>query len=270
MAANENEMLDPRAEQLLERAGFYLENGRFDEAHICCERVLQLDEKNAAGYLYMLCSELGCKTKEELKNGNELFDNHESYQMAFFYGDSEQKAFLRDCLLSIIDNKKQEVYNEALSKMELGSMTSLREAAEVFGTLQNFKGADEKQKECLSLAEEKRKEYVYNQALFMKQSGEKSLDVRDFQKARDDLLSIADYKDAAEQAEYCNACIEMAKREQVNERKKENERIFFLRKKAEEDNRQYFLRLLKTTWIYLAIIAATITVVALISLQTKM
>ncbi len=89
------------AAPLLKRAFMFLEDGDFARADEFCEQVLNLDPENAEAYLGKLMAELRVKSRDELKNQAESFEERGSYQKAFRFGNDEMRTFLSDCTESI-------------------------------------------------------------------------------------------------------------------------------------------------------------------------
>ncbi len=83
-------------QSLLGRAFMFLEDGEWDKADEYCEKVLDIDPKNAEAYLGKLMEELKVRKKEELKNEEDLFDDSMNYKKAVCFGSKELVAELEE------------------------------------------------------------------------------------------------------------------------------------------------------------------------------
>ncbi len=79
---------------LLERAFMFLEDGNWGSANEYCEKVLDLDPKNAEAYLGKLMAELHVKTRDALKDQPEPFDARNNFQKALRFGGNDLKEEL--------------------------------------------------------------------------------------------------------------------------------------------------------------------------------
>ena len=81
-------------EALLERAFNFLEDGNFDSAIVYCEKVLDIDPKNARAYLGKLMSDLQVKHQADIKNCYIDFTKNDNYKKAIRYADTTLESTL--------------------------------------------------------------------------------------------------------------------------------------------------------------------------------
>ena len=220
---------------LLERAFIFLEDGKWDDANEYCEKVLDIDPKNARAYLGKLMAELRTRTENNLKNLGEPFDNNSNYSKAIRFGDEKLVAKLKDDNDFIRERNKNlrlsGIYSDAQSIMN--SAKTEREylnAAKKFESIPEFKDSKDLAKECREKAKISRKDSLYASAK-AKMNGE-SID--GYESAIKTFDSIRGWKDADEQIEICKQKIEEIKEEA--KRKAEAERIA-MKKSAERSKK---------------------------------
>ena len=112
---------------LLERAFMFLEDGEWDSANEYCEKVLDLDPKNAAAYLGKLMAELHVKKQVNLKDCEEPFDNNSNYQKAIRFATS---AFAEDLkgYVEAIRERNERTAEEIKAKKEAERLEKERKA----------------------------------------------------------------------------------------------------------------------------------------------
>ena len=204
---------------LLERAFIFLEDGKWDDANEYCEKVLDIDPKNARAYLGKLMAELRTRTENNLKNLGEPFDNNSNYSKAIRFGDEKLVAKLKDDNDFIRERNKNlrlsGIYSDAQSIMN-GAKTEREylNAAKKFESIPEFKDSKELAKECKEKAEICRKDSLYASAK-AKMNGES---VANYESAIETFDSIRGWKDADEQIEICKQKIEETKRKAEAER----------------------------------------------------
>jgi len=72
---------------LLERAFMFLEDGKWDAANEYCEKVLDVEPKNAQAYLGKLMVEIGVQKIEDIRYWADPFDHSINYEKILRYGD---------------------------------------------------------------------------------------------------------------------------------------------------------------------------------------
>ena len=161
-AANDNTSVAP----LLKRAFLFLEDGSFAEADAYCEKVLDADPENALGYLGKLMAELRIRTREELSEAAEPFDDSGNYQKAVRFGSKELADELRSCVAQIKARKEYErlaeTYNRGIRSMNnAGTVKALAAAASLFKSISGYRDADEQESRCESMIESMRLEAAH-------------------------------------------------------------------------------------------------------------
>ena len=96
--AKETTVVNANVAPLLERVFMFLEDGEWESADEYCEKVLDIEPKNAQAYLGKLMAELKVKTKDKLKDCATPFDNKGCYQKTMRFGDDELKKILNDAI----------------------------------------------------------------------------------------------------------------------------------------------------------------------------
>ena len=219
---------------LLGRVALFLEDGKWQDANIYCEKVLDQDPKNAEAYLGKLMAELQVKTRKELANCDEPFDNSENYAKVLRFGNEALEKEMRGYIAHINDRNEQarltRLYNKAKSTMNAANTEgAFKAAAETFASISGFGDSDALAKECLGKAEICRKDVIYNNAKNRMNDASVAFQeeaIRLFQ-------SISGWKDADEQVFVCQKKIEEIKAKQEAARL-EAERIAEERRLAAE------------------------------------
>ena len=225
------------AAPLLERAFMFLEDGKWAEADEYCEKVLDLEPKNARAYLGKLMAQLQVRTEVGLKNAAEPFDGSDNAKKAARFDPAlaEQlkadNAFIR----KRNENARRElIYQSGLKIMNAAKTEhEFKAAAADFGMIKGVKDADTLAKTCLEKAEIARKDAIYASAF-----SRISSDSIDANNAAIKLFeSIIDWKDSRTKIDECNQKIEEIriaeeKAEEERKRKAEAARLAAEKKKA--------------------------------------
>ena len=141
---------------LLERIFLFLEDGNWKMADKYCERVLDLDPRNAQAYLGKMMAERHVYTKEELVDCEETFWGDRNFSKALRFGNKEFSSELMDINSQIWDrnehDRQKRLYDQATEIMEQASLEEDYVAAiEGFQEIPEFQDAKEK----ISICEEK-------------------------------------------------------------------------------------------------------------------
>ncbi len=204
---------------LLERAFLYLEDGNWESADEYCEKVLDLEPKNARAYLGKLLAELNCYDQASLRDKDEPFDDSDNYEKIMRFGDAALRKQMEDDIASIEERieqaerekEKVERYEFAINAMNTANTEdAFKKAAEQFAAISGFLEADAKKVECQELAEITRKQKIYNNA----QTKQKKDTITTLEQAIQLYTSIPDWKNANEQALICQSRIVAIKAEQ--------------------------------------------------------
>ena len=198
---------------LLERAFMFLEDGDWQSADEYCEKVLDLEPKNAEAYLGKLMAELKVKKQIGLINCSQPFDNKANYQKVIRFADSALKEKLEKCIRAI--NKRNEIarlegiYAQACEKMvQAKTERGFISVADEFSKISDFRDSAEMAKKCREKAEEAKitaqKDAVYNNACEILNRKVRISDENiNYKKALADFRSLGDWRDSPRKAEEC-------------------------------------------------------------------
>lgn len=244
------------AAPLLERAFLFLEDCDWESADEYCEKVLDLEPKNAQAYVGKLMAELECSCFEALSEQDEPFDELNNFKKAIRFGDDDLRSQLQDTIKTINDrnnyNYCQMIYESALSYMnEAVREDDYRIAAEKFKSISDFKDADPLAEECEEQAEIMRKEKAYSGGIKYSQS-ELPLQLKS---AISLFESIPGWKDADERLEQTKKKYEEALAKEEERRAEEKHKRIQAEKRAKKK---------KIAGIILLIIATIATAIVLI------
>ncbi len=216
---------------LLERVSLFLEDGKWQDANIYCEKVLDIDPKNAEAYLGKLMVELQVRNRKQLADCAEPFDDRDNYSKVLRFGDEALEKEMRGYITHINERNENTrltgIYNSAKNAMSAANTESaFKTAADTFATIPGLKDADTLAEQCLEKAEICRKDAVYSTAK-SKMIGEK---VASYEEAIKVFQTISGWKDSDEQIYACQKKIEEIKaKEEADrleaERKAEERRI---------------------------------------------
>lgn len=150
---------------LLERGFLLLEDGEWNHAGQCMQKVLDASPKNADAYLGLLMAELQIKFKEDLSKSDTLFDEDNNYRMIMRYGNDEQRRFVLDALKVVRENVCGKLYDETVKKFENAIMPqAILECAKIFENLGDFRDSAQMAEKCHEkavAAEERQKEDMF-------------------------------------------------------------------------------------------------------------
>ena len=224
----------PRSETepLLKRAFLFLGDGNYAEADRYCERVLDMDPENAQAYLGKLLAGLNIRKASDLAHCENTFADDANYQKAVRYGNQK----LKDELLGLEKKQReyleerrlQELYDNAVNLMnESATEQAFKEAGDAFKAVSGYKDSDSMAEKCLNLAEESRKDAIYDAAKALMNGN----DVASYNKAIAQLETIPEWKDAGELIADSRKRIELLQaeklaREEANNKKKKTAGLF--------------------------------------------
>ena len=157
------------AAPLLERAFLFLEDGKWPDADTYCEKVLDIDPKNAQAYLGKLMAELQVQKRGQLSDCTQPFDKNENYLKILRFGDEALNTELRGYIDIINErnetHRKSAVYNNACGIMKsAAAQKAFLKGAELFKSISGFRDADALAAQCLEKAEGCRKDALYTYA----------------------------------------------------------------------------------------------------------
>lgn len=144
---------------LLERAFLFLEEGKWQDANIYCEKVLDIDPKNAEAYLGKLMVDLQVRSRKQLADCADPFDDRENYGKVLRFGDDKLEAEMRGYIAHINERNENalltDIYNGAVSAMNAANTESeYKAAADTFRSISGWKDADEQIYACQRKIEE--------------------------------------------------------------------------------------------------------------------
>jgi len=88
---------NPTVDSYLERVSMFLEDGDWKSADEYCEKVLDIDPKNARAYLGKLLAEERLNSIKILKTSGQLFTHLANFKKAVLFADSDLKTELEEC-----------------------------------------------------------------------------------------------------------------------------------------------------------------------------
>ena len=186
---------------LLERVFLFLEDGKWKDANIYCEKVLDIDPKNAEAYLGKLMAELQVKNRKLLADCDEPFDDRDNFSKVLRFGDEKLEAEMRGYITHINERNENArltgIYDRAKDLMEHTQAEGyFEEAAKLFRSIPGFRDADSLAVRCDESAILARKESIYREAC-------RYIEYGNYDQAVELFNSIPDYKDAGERIEKC-------------------------------------------------------------------
>lgn len=154
------------AAPLLERAFLFLEDNKWADADAYCEKVLDIDPKNAQAYLGKLMAELQVQKRGQLSDCAQPFDKNENYLKILRFGDEALNTELRGYIDIINErnetHRKSAIYNNACGIMKsAAAQKAFLKGAELFKSISGFRDADALAAQCLEKAEGCRKDALY-------------------------------------------------------------------------------------------------------------
>ncbi|MBR4287544.1 MAG: hypothetical protein IKT55_07560, partial [Clostridia bacterium] len=206
-----------------------------------CEKVLDIDPENPKAYVGKLMADYLVKKQDDLKNLPEPFNANNNYQKALRFADANLKGELIGYLNFIANRNEQQrldrIYTSALKVLNTADTSEvLFEVAEQFKAIQSYKDSAELYNKTLKMAEELRKDEIYNKAntafgFEVENPALMSMRNTDVLKRSAELFrSISGWRDADEKAQKCLETIEAIKTQQEEDRRKTEE----FRKLAQE------------------------------------
>ena len=235
---------NPNVSSLLERVFLFLEDGKWQDADIYCEKVLDIDPKNAEAYLGKLMANLQVRSRKQLAYCQDPFDNNENYCKILRFGNEKLEVEMRSYISHINERNENarltSIYNSAVSAMNSANTESeYKAAADTFKTILHFKDADALVRQCLDRAEVCRKNAIYisayNEQLKKSMAG--------YECAIRLYLSISGWKDADQQINFCQLQIEGIKTKEamdLAERKRQAEQKRIAAEKAKKRRIMFF------------------------------
>lgn len=255
---------------LLERAFLFLEDGKWQDANIYCEKVLDIDPKNVEAYLGKLMADLQVRSRKQLADCAEPFDDRENYGKVLRFGDDKLETEMRGYIAHINERNENArltgIYNGAVNAMNAAKRESaFKAAADRFKTISGFQDSDLLAEQCLDKAEVCRKNAIYASAHNEQIKG--TIDgcngaIRLFE-------SISGWKDADEQIYACQKKIEEIKAKEEADRLERERQAEQKRIAAEKAAKKRKKIIAITTPIVVACIAFLIVLTTVIIPSSK-
>lgn len=200
------------AAPLLERAFLFLEDGKWPDADTYCEKVLDIDPKNAQAYLGKLMAELQVQKRGQLSDCAQPFDKNENYLKILRFGDEALNTELRGYIDIINErnetHRKSAIYNNACGVMQsAAAQKAFLKGAELFKSISGFRDADALAAQCLEKAENCRKDALYTTAISRRAVG----NIASYEEAIAIFKTIPGWRDADSQMYACQKRIEEIK-----------------------------------------------------------
>ena len=230
---------------LLERVSIFLEDGKWNDANIYCEKVLDIDPKNAQAYLGKLMAELRVKSRKQLADFAQPFDNFDNYGKVIRFGDEKLENEIRGYISHIKErnenNRLTDAYTNAINAMNSAETEAdFKAAAHAFQSIADFKDSKDKAKECLEKAEAARKDAILADGK-SKMTGE---DAQAYKNAISIFKTIPDWKNSAELILQCEQKIEAIEAQEEADRL-EAERKAEERRIENEKAKQQYIKIAK-------------------------
>lgn len=193
---------------LLERIFMFLEDADWKNADEYCEKVLDIEPKNAMAYVGKLMVELKVKKREDLALQSESFAENQFCVKALRFADDSLAAIINGYIDTIVQRNNLKLaqfkYNDAWQVMQLAvNPADYRRAAQMFGKITEFNDSADREKECIEKAEEieeKNRERFYNQTVTLMNNAKEPGQLLD---AANKFSQMSGYRDSKELAKQC-------------------------------------------------------------------
>ena len=245
---------------LLERVTIFLEDGKWNDANIYCEKVLDIDPKNAQAYLGKLMAELRVKSRKQLADCAQPFDNLDNYGKVIRFGDEKLENEIREYISHIKErnenNRLTDAYTNAIKAMNSAKTEAdFKGAAHAFQSIADFKDSKEKAKECLEKAEAARKDAILangREKMYVES-------ISSYEGAIKLFESVSGWRDANKQIAVCKKKIEQLKIKEEEDRL-EAERRAEKRRIEKEKTKNKYIRIAKIGGPILAVVIVFIII----------
>lgn len=206
--ASADRQINEKISPLLERVFMFLEDGDWKNADEYCEKVLDIEPKNAMAYIGKLMVELKVKKREDLALQSESFADNQFCIKALRFADDGFATIINGYIETIVQRNNLKLaqfkYNDAWQVMQIAANPSdYRRAAQMFNKIADFNDSAEKEKECIAKAEEieeANRERSYNQAVALMNNAKEPSQLSD---AANKFSQLSGYRDSQELAKQC-------------------------------------------------------------------
>lgn len=113
----------PNVVSLLERAEMFLEDGKWDSAEEYCERVLDIEPKNAKAFLYKACAENRQSTLKDLIKVEEKIEESSLFRKALRFADESTIQLLEKIRLEVNTEEKERKMKSSQKIQEIKRLT---------------------------------------------------------------------------------------------------------------------------------------------------
>ncbi|MBE6943268.1 MAG: TIR domain-containing protein [Ruminococcaceae bacterium] len=180
-------------ETMLRRVYRFLEEEKWTAADECCERILDMDDENAAAYLGKLLAQFHVKKQEELISLGHAIENNVNYQKAMRYGDEALRKKLREYAEYA---QKKEIYKRGYAHMSGRMVTAeaYKRAISEFEKISGWQDADQKIEICrqeIARLEEAREQKEQLKKQKRQKAKEKKIKVKTATSAKRGKMKIA-------------------------------------------------------------------------------
>ena len=184
-------------ETLLKRAFLFIEAGNWENAIIYCDKVLDIDSKNAHAYLGKLLAEKRYKKQSDLSYTSEVLSKNLLFKNAYKYGNDELRneldQYVDDSINNLVSTTKEKVNNATTEEEYVQLINTLKENS-------GFEIIDNYLNELLVKYNNIHIENIYKEACTRMHSAKTELD---FHEAYLKFKSIPSYKDSDELMKKC-------------------------------------------------------------------
>lgn len=139
---------------LIERVFMFLEDGDWSSADEYCEKVLDIEPKNAQAYIGKLMADLKITKKELLGDCSNPFDDNANYQKAYRFADDALKSELTGYIERIKSRNEQDrlnsIYSKACHLSSRRNISEIERAISEFQSIIDWRDSAQKIEECKS------------------------------------------------------------------------------------------------------------------------
>jgi len=245
---------------LMERVYLFLEDGKWSSADAYCEKVLDLDPKNADAYVGKLLAEIHLKKPELLKEAEEPFDGSENYRNAIRFGNDQLKNMLTGAVEGIKSRNQNDrvraVYIRAKGLVaQAQTQEDFEKAANLFASIPEYKDAAKMAETCKADGESARKDGILKEA----RKAMEGNSILACQMAKRQLETIPGWKNAAALRDSCEQRAQFLRTLAEKQRIETEERDARERQQQEEKSK-------RSNWIALGVISGVCILLLLLIL----
>lgn len=236
----------PGVEQLLDRVDLFLEDADFDMANQYCDRILDLDPRNAKAYFKKLMAKLKIKEEADIIKEAKPLTEYGDFKKAVRFADNEFRLVIESYNEQILNDQiyKEIPYHDALHSMKLNTYEGYDRAKAILIGIDGYKDSAELILQCERKILFQKEEFY--QAVLRNMELD---DYNGYQRAKEKLVILDNYKDCIELLKQCELGIK---------RKLKEEKQYLLDKEKVEEKWQYEKKV-----FFLAFLVVVFSVVAL-------